>query len=235
MTTRHMNEIGDTKQVDTATRILDAAEALFVEHGFEATSMRMITQRAEVNLAAVNYHFGSKDALFQGVFTRRLTPLTQLAVENLDRLEAQAEGKVLDVRIIVQAFIDASLDIAHDPKRGGVIFVRLLSRTFIEPHPVLRDSLPRHYEQLVARYGKALTRALPHLGETELRWRLHFGFSAIFNAFAGNNILRLFVSDTTVNARDPRVIATYLVPFVTAGLVAPATTGEVPVTPSGKE
>jgi AcrR family transcriptional regulator len=230
-----MNGIGDAKQVDTATRILDAAETLFVEHGFEATSMRMITQRAEVNLAAVNYHFGSKDALFQGVFTRRLTPLTHTAVQNLDRLEAGAGSKVLAVNEIVQAFMDAALEIAYDPKRGGVIFVRLLSRTFIEPHPVLRESLPRQYEQMVSRYGRALGRALPHLKPVELHWRLHFAFSAIFNAFAGNNILRLFVSDTVVNARDPRVIATYLVPFVTAGLIAPATEAETQVIPTGKE
>ena len=65
----------EASKPDTATRILDVAERLFVEHGFEATSLRMITQQAEVNLAAVNYHFGSKDALFESVFMRRLTPL----------------------------------------------------------------------------------------------------------------------------------------------------------------
>ncbi|QDQ29404.1 TetR/AcrR family transcriptional regulator [Chitinimonas arctica] len=215
--------MGEVRQLDTATRILDAAEELFVEHGFEATSMRMITQRAEVNLAAVNYHFGSKDALFKGVFTRRLTPLTQLAVQNLDGLEAEAGERPLAVERIMQAFMDAALDIAYDPKRGGVIFVRLLSRTFIETHPVLRESLPRHYEELVARYAQATAKALPELDAIELQWRLNFAFSAIFNAFAGNNILRLFVTDPVVNARDPRLIATYLVPFVVAGLTAPAT------------
>ncbi|GAB3250951.1 TetR/AcrR family transcriptional regulator [Chitinimonas naiadis] len=218
-----MSDLLEARQLDTATRILDAAEVLFVEHGFEATSMRMITQKAEVNLAAVNYHFGSKDALFQGVFTRRLTPLTKLAVQNLDKLESDAAGVPLSVTAIMQAFMDAALDIAHDPKRGGVIFVRLLSRTFIESHPALRESLPRHYEELVARYAQATAKALPQIDENELQWRLNFAFSAIFNAFAGNNILRLFVSDPVVNARDPRLIATYLVPFVVAGLTAPAT------------
>lgn len=218
-----MNGTGETKQFDTATRILDAAEVLFVEHGFEATSMRMITQRAEVNLAAVNYHFGSKDALFQGVFTRRLTPLNELAVSNLDRLERAAADKPLAVEVIVGAFMGAALEIAHDPKRGGVIFVRLLSRTFIEPHPALKETLPRHYAELVGRYASAFGRALPQLGEAELQWRINFVFGVIFNAFAGNNILRLFSQDVVVNARDPRLIADYLVPFVVAGLTAPST------------
>ncbi|WP_269532225.1 TetR/AcrR family transcriptional regulator [Chitinimonas sp. BJYL2] len=218
-----MGEILEARQLDTATRILDAAEVLFVEHGFEATSMRMITQRADVNLAAVNYHFGSKDALFQGVFTRRLTPLTKLAISNLDRLESVAHQAPVPVDAIMQAFMDAALDVAHDPKRGGAIFVRLLSRTFVEAHPALRESLPRHYEELFARYAQAVARALPGLSDIELQWRLNFAFSAIFNAFAGNNILRLFVIEPVVNARDPRLIATYLVPFVVAGLTAPAT------------
>ena len=75
---------------DTATRILDVAERLFVEHGFEATSLRMITQQAEVNLAAVNYHFGSKDALLQQAVIRRLAPWSQAYVTELDALEGQA-------------------------------------------------------------------------------------------------------------------------------------------------
>ena len=59
----------------TKQRILDAAESLFMEHGFEATSLRSITAAAGVNLAAVNYHFGSKEELFQAVLTRRLDPM----------------------------------------------------------------------------------------------------------------------------------------------------------------
>jgi AcrR family transcriptional regulator len=216
-----MTLIVENRQADTATRILDAAEALFVEHGFEATSMRMITQRAEVNLAAVNYHFGSKDSLFQGVFTRRLTPLTQAALQNIDRLEAGGKGVSADQ--IMRAFMEAALAVANDPMRGGPIFVRLLSRTFVETHPALREVLARYNEEWVLRYSRALATALPSLESAELQWRLNFAFSTIFHAFAGNNILRLFMTDAGINARDPRLIATYLVPFVVAGLTAPPT------------
>src|SRR5689334_3019902 len=76
--------------VVTRERILDAAESLFMEHGFEATSMRAITASAGVNLAAVNYHFGSKEELFQSVLTRRLDPMNQQRLELLSRLEAKA-------------------------------------------------------------------------------------------------------------------------------------------------
>src|SRR6185312_11029386 len=85
----------------TKDRILDAAEALFMEHGFEATSLRAITTAAGVNLAAVNYHFGSKEELFQSVLTRRLDPMNQERVALLTELErGAAPGPVACDRIL---------------------------------------------------------------------------------------------------------------------------------------
>src|SRR6476661_6282956 len=79
--------------VETKERILDAAETLFMEHGFEATSLRSLTTAANVNLAAVNYHFGSKEELFQAVLTRRLDPMNQERIDLLAAVEAEAAGK----------------------------------------------------------------------------------------------------------------------------------------------
>ena len=75
-------------QHETRTRILDAAEELFMQHGFEGTSMRLLTAKAGVNLAAVNYHFGSKHALVEAVFRRRLDPMNAARLAELDKLEA---------------------------------------------------------------------------------------------------------------------------------------------------
>src|SRR5215208_2869630 len=85
----------DATSADTKTRILDAAESLFMEHGFEATSLRQLTSAAAVNLAAVNYHFGSKEELFQAVLTRRLDPMNQERFALLDELERAAHGRPL--------------------------------------------------------------------------------------------------------------------------------------------
>jgi oxaloacetate decarboxylase beta subunit len=130
----------DSATKDTATRILDAAERLFVEHGFEATSLRTITQQAEVNLAAVNYHFGSKDALFQAVLVRRLAPLNQQCVAELDVLEKS--GAPITVEAVLMTFIRPCLALSKDPNRGGAMFVRLLSRTFVENHRMILANLP---------------------------------------------------------------------------------------------
>ena len=79
-------------QHETRTRILDAAEELFMQHGFEGTSMRLLTAKASVNLAAVNYHFGSKHALVEAVFRRRLDPMNQERLAGLEALEAQGRS-----------------------------------------------------------------------------------------------------------------------------------------------
>src|SRR3982750_4118509 len=98
----------DARAADTKARMLDAAEALFMEHGFEATSLRSITAAAGVNLAAVNYHFGSKEELFQAVLTRRLDPMNHARLSLLTRLEAAAAPQPLSCeKILTALFVPA--------------------------------------------------------------------------------------------------------------------------------
>jgi AcrR family transcriptional regulator len=211
----------DNTKPDTTGRILDVSERLFVEHGFEGTSLRMITQQAAVNLAAVNYHFGSKDALFEAVFLRRLAPLIAACLSELDAHEAQPEPTVEG---LVMSFIRPCLMLSKDPSRGGAIFVRLLSRTLVENHRVLRETLSQQYSVFVERYSAAFQRALPTLSDEERAWRMHFSFSVMFNAFAGNDVLRIFTRSQVVSARDPDMIVKHLLPYVVSALVAPART-----------
>src|SRR5690349_7711707 len=114
----------DATSADTKTRILDAAEQLFMEHGFEATSLRSLTAAAGVNLAAVNYHFGSKEELFQAVLTRRLDPMNQERIELLERVEREAGGKPSTVEKILFAMLIPALRLARDEERGGKNFLR---------------------------------------------------------------------------------------------------------------
>src|SRR3982751_2203971 len=146
----------------TQARILDAAETLFMEHGFEATSLRLITAAASVNLAAVNYHFGSKEELFQAVLTRRLHPMKQARVALLDRYEKAATGAVRCESILAALFIPA-LDLARDPQRGGANFLRLLGRAYADPAPFIRHFLSEQYALMIARFKLAFGRALPAL------------------------------------------------------------------------
>jgi AcrR family transcriptional regulator len=209
----------ETHRTDTTGRILDVSERLFVEHGFEGTSLRMITQQAEVNLAAVNYHFGSKDALFDAVFIRRLGPLIADCLAELEQLKALARPGVSD---LLMTFIRPCLSLSKDPARGGAMFVRLLSRTLVENHRDLRETVSQQYGVFVERYAEAFQRVLPDLDAVERDWRMHFAFGVMFNAFAGNDVLKIFTRSQIVSARDPDQIVKHLLPFVVSALQAGA-------------
>ncbi len=225
----------EPKYSETATRILDVAEGLFAELGMEATSMRLITQQAGVNLAAVNYHFRSKEALFEAVFVRRLGPWATDCLERLDALEARvaAAREPLTVEAVVAAYVGPALSLSKDPSRGGAMFVRLFSRVLVENHRQLRETVSRQYGDLAARYMRALGRAVPGLSEEELEWRMHLGFSVVFHSFAGNDILKVF-GPSAVSARDPEQIVRHVVPFIVAGLRSPPA-GESPESRDSRE
>jgi AcrR family transcriptional regulator len=217
-----MNQVITALAPDTKERILDAAEALFMEQGFSATSLRNITARAEVNLAAVNYHYGSKEELIRAVFTRRLGPLNKQRVEILDRMEAAAGGKPLSPERVLEAFLMAGMRLAQDRMGGGAVFLRLLGRTFAEPSNQIRSFLPEEYAEVVARYKAALARALPQLPERELVWRLHFIFGAISYTLGGTDVLKLTCNyPLEEEANQPEALVRHLVPFLAGGLTAP--------------
>ena len=88
-------------QTDTVTRILDTAEVLFAERGFAETSLRNITSKAKVNLAAVNYHFGSKKALIQAIFARYLDPFTERFHTALDELETEYGERPIPLEVLL--------------------------------------------------------------------------------------------------------------------------------------
>lgn len=206
---------------DTKERILDAAEALFVDQGFVATSLRMITAKAGVNLAAVNYHFGSKEELIKAVFERRLGPLNKERIAYLDRLEAQAKGKPLKPEQVVEAMVSAALKLSRDPLKGGAAFLRLLGRTIAEPADTMQRFLPEQYKEVVVRFKVAFAKALPQIPEQELVWRMHFTFGAMTYSMAGNDALQLIASCKLCEADDAESIVRRLIPFLVAGLQAP--------------
>src|SRR4029077_8186982 len=182
------------KSSATKDRILDAAEELFMEHGFEATSLRQITAAARVNLAAVNYHFGSKEDLFQAVLTRRLDPMNQERVALLTRFELDAAPRALSCERILAAMFIPALKLARDPERGGKNFLRLLGRAYADPAPFIRRFLSEQYAVMIARFKTAFGRALPHLPKKELSWRLHFVMGALSYTLAGTDALRLIAA-----------------------------------------
>jgi AcrR family transcriptional regulator len=207
---------------ETRTRILDAAEELFMQHGFEATSMRLLTTRAEVNLAAVNYHFGSKHALIEAVFRRRLDPMNAARVAALEQLEA--DGRAADPERIIRAFVGESLRMIEDTKSGGRNFIRLLGRTYTEPAKPIRALIGQLYVPVMARFKAAFERALPHMPREEVVWRMHFMFGTLSYTLAATDAVQLIAGFKPEDRHDARLLEDRLTAFLLAGLAAPLKT-----------
>jgi AcrR family transcriptional regulator len=212
-----------SNQKDTRQRILDAAEKLFMQNGFEGTSMRMVTSEASVNLAAVNYHFGSKEELMQSVLRRRLEIINRERMRVLDEAEAKAGGKPLKPSVIIDCFFGTLLRVAADQKAGGETFLRLLGRTITEPSHFIRAFMSTEYADVLERYKQAMFRSLPNVPKAEIVWRFHFMLGATSYAIAGTDTLRL-VTDWQVEegaVEQDEHLLPRLMSFMLGGLRAP--------------
>jgi AcrR family transcriptional regulator len=178
-------------QPDTKERILDAAEELFARQGYYATSLRTITGAAEVNLAAVNYHFGSKEVLLDAVFERRLTPLNherRIRLETV-RTAAATAGRPLRTEDLLRALIEPTLRL-YESGTGAGSFILLVGRALSGSDDLVRTTFLQHMGALFRLLLELLGQALPQLPKDLLFWRLQFALGATGHAlrWAGGGV-----------------------------------------------
>jgi AcrR family transcriptional regulator len=213
----------------TRRRILETAERLFLEHGFDGTSLRMLTAAAGVNLAAVNYHFGGKDELFRAMLAARLDPLSRQRIALLAQYEQAAAGEPLECETLLNALFVPTLRLAREAKQDGarIDFLRLLGRAYVDPSPLLRRFLSERYAPAAARFKEAFARTLPGLPKRELSWRLHFMMGALAYTLAGTDAWKLIAALSSERAMErgsdgsDAMLLRRLAPFLAAGLKAP--------------
>jgi AcrR family transcriptional regulator len=208
-------EAKSTEAKSTKDRILDAAETLLGERGPGETSLRDITAAAGVNLAAVNYHFQSKDALLRAVVDRRIIPLQQRRLEMLDAAEAEAGEGAPDLARIIEAFILPPLELIVTAPR----FVPLMGRIYTEPQFV-QEIIQKHMLPYKTRVLAALRRACPWLSDEALVWRIHFSLGAMTHVLAGAHLIRLS-SDGQCDPSNLEKVTRQIVAFLVAGFRAP--------------
>jgi AcrR family transcriptional regulator len=170
---------------NTKERILHAAEDLFAQHGFAGTSLRQVTSRADVNIAAVNYHFGSKENLVHEVFKHRMDDMSEKRLSALSQVLAANPD---DLQGILLAFIQPALALTMD--RHGASFVRVLARAYAEKNDGLRNFLSENYGQVLREFAKALAHCLPQLSKEELYWRMDFTAGALTYAMADFGLIK---------------------------------------------
>lgn len=206
---------------DTKERLLDAAEKLFAHKGFHCTSLRLITREAGVNLAAVNYHFGSKEALLTAVLERRLLPLNTLRQARLEQVRkfAHGAGRLPAVRETLAAFIEPTIHY-RTTSPGAEDFVTLVGRALAEPDETVRKIFLGLMEPLFNLLFAILQQAQPDLPGQQLFWRLHFALGAMSHSMCMIGRLRLTPPGIEPQVDEPTLVD-QLLDFLTTGMEAP--------------
>ena len=200
----------------TKDRILGAAEQLFAQHGFAGTSLRQVTSRADVNIAAVNYHFGSKENLVNEVFRRRMD---EMSAQRLAQLELALASHPGELEPVLSAFVDPALALARDSNGGGA-FIRVIARAYAEKNDSLRKFLSDQYGHVPRAFAKAIAGCVPALSKEQLYWRLDFLSGALTYAMADFGLIKRpsSVSEATHRQRAAKA----LIRFASAGFQAEA-------------
>jgi len=163
---------GSGAAAPTSERILDAAERLFAAKGFAGTSLREITASAGVNVAAVHYHFGSKEELLRAVLSRIVEPVNRERLELLGRAEGAAAPEPPSVEAVLEAFLAPDLRVIRELGERGAVITRFMGRSYTEPSDLVRGMIQEQFGELGRRFHQALCRAVPDVPPDELFWRL---------------------------------------------------------------
>lgn len=197
--------------IDTKQKILETAERLFGSQGYDATSLRQIIAEAGVNLAAIHYHFGSKEELLDELILHKIQPVNEQRIALLDRIEAEAGSGPIAVEDLLRALLLPMSEVAdRNPQ-----FVRLMGRMYAEGMmPTIRQ---RYFQEIIARFLVAMQHALPDLPEAELLWRIHFMIGAMAHTMCGPpDYTRAPAEPSDFRSRIERLVA-----FLSGGFHAP--------------
>ena len=204
---------------DTKTLILDAAEVLFVEKGFEGTSLRSVVAKANVNIAAVHYHFGSKESLIQAVLARRLEPINRERLERLAALKKDTPKGELQLEDVLRALFEPALRMAGCGAPGSNDIVRLIGRIFSEPSHSLQMFLRDRFREVFDNFTLAFREILTDLPDIDFFWRIHFMMGAMCHTLCDRE-RPVILSGGVCDVEFKDEVLEQLVVFVAGGLRA---------------
>jgi AcrR family transcriptional regulator len=221
-----MDQPGDLPMYDTsdtAGRIIQAAEKLFSEQGFKETTMRQITGLAEVNLAAVNYHFGSKVGLIRSVAERSLSPLCEQIDKGLETAVSDKATPGLDQLLQVMA---GALVYVHNHNRHALsVLMRLLDQAYLPSQQDLQAFLRERYGARFQRYLQYFRADAAPLDEREFFWRLHFLLGSVIFTLSNMHTLSALEQEGQAAEVELEQILARMIPVISAGMKAPVRNG----------
>ncbi|GGC28451.1 TetR family transcriptional regulator [Siccirubricoccus deserti] len=212
---------GPGVQIPTVDRILSAAARLFAARGMAGVGLREITAEAGVNLAAVNYYFGSKEKLLEALFLRRAQPIT---AERMRLLACCAEGPGRPPMLeqLLEAFLRPAFSLGLEAGVDGATFGRLRARLSVESEELYRRIVAQAFNPSTRAFLDAIDAALPELPRAEVEWRFHFMLGTMIYTMAGSGRIQS-ITEGQCRPGEVDMALAKLVPFLCAGFRAPVT------------
>lgn len=210
----------DTLTLDSKTatkqRLIEAAETLFADQGFEKVSVRDITSMADANVAAINYHFGSREGLLDLIVARWTNPINEERLNRLDELERDAAGKPVPLEDIIYAFMVPFCTRVRSSEISEKLFFKLAGRMFSEQckFPPTVEAL---FYRVAARFHAAFSKALPQFSAEEIWWRFHFTAGSMVHIFANAHKLHM-LSNGACGEPELEVIVERFVKYAASGM-----------------
>jgi AcrR family transcriptional regulator len=217
---------------ETINVLLNAAEELFAIHGYDGATLRNITQKARVNLAAAHYHIGDKKSLYVLILGRRLRPINESRLAALEQAELQAGGQPVPLARIIELMARPFFKLAADQSGGGHHFARLFGRSLSEPLPFMDEFLAQEFQPAMARFGQALRRHAPNLTPEEFLWRLGFVIGAMHHTLATLHRMKDLTRGICRNHDHAGALQRFI-PFAAAAFSPSAGTGPDSSIPAG--
>lgn len=209
----------DAAATPTPERILDVAEEMFADHGYRGVSLRSITRASGVNIAAIHYHFGSKQVLLEQIFAKRCAAINN---ERFRLLEACRDGgsrpPVLEQ--ILEAYLRPSLALP-DGDDGARRFMRLRAALAHEQADLSKDLIAKYFNHVSGTFIGALMKELDHLTARDVFWRFHFLLGAQYFTLANPGRIQM-LSEGRCDPSDVERALSELIAFTAAGFRAPA-------------
>jgi len=206
----------------TSASIIKAAEILFAEQGFAETTVRQITSKADVNLAAINYHFGSKKGLIQAVAEKFLTPLCTELTSMLEQRQSSTDAGQATLDELLEILMRTLLVVNRDNVNALAVFMRLLELSYMQNQEELREFLVARYQDTLQPFILLLREDAAPMEDDEFFWRLHFLLGSI--TFTLSNFQTLHTIEKREYQRGAEVekILHRMIPVLSAGLQARA-------------
>jgi len=209
---------------DTKARVIAAATHLFATKGIEAVAVRELTTIAGVNLAAVNYHFGSKNALCEAVLDSVAASVNAKRLAKLEVVlrEAESMGKPPGLPDILDTFMEPYL--GPDETREGAVLAQLVIKDRISRNEMTTRIIRKHFDPLARKYIAAFAKACPHVDPTEFYWRymLMYGAVVLASTDRGKNNRIATMSKGLLDASDPVALRSALMNFLVPAISAPS-------------